>query len=743
MSWNKIDNLLKRAEAFYKKALWEELVSTAQKKTKKDEAEEWLKKYDPNFGKEEAEIVKTPEPVQVEPSTPVTDLGLYNRIISFAQTPSAEEVRNELKDIAELYKDAIDGKIKFSKVATQIGKFINNTLEAYYGDFNSEEDIEEGQEGTPEQQFKREKENIEDFMMEVYNDVNARYKHQIDIEKGLVAPTSPAPVGSYDEEEDIPQSEREGPAGYKGEFDKSEFGGKDQGKKQGASAQNARTYKDYIDSANNEIKTHLEDLKSIQDPSLRKRILEKVAVLQQLLPLLEAEKQMQEDPTIGRTAVNGRMIPNDPDKRAEFFAIKDQQNKLKQKNNYLKAQIKTFNVLKENEDLIQQLNNSRSPKERAYLTQRIELNKLIASSEKNKIQEIDARKKLIKAMLPKMPEADKRTGYVEDRPEVYLANISPADMAKYLADIDAASKNKISLSDWYKQEAAKIKTHFSYIGNRRVAPIDVEGIFTQYKQSIPSIKMGYKKKITAELRESKDTKYLPFRDAIAQALKSGNAEAVKVAEKAFQKQLNNDAEEHQVIKSFIAYSEDFMKYLNELRRLHKNELETAQGGMVLLSATNKEVLEKMLIEAKRLFALEMQRNPGRGARGTSNVAKALELIIDQLNERISAYEGARITPQELVDKFEQRVRVAPEAAPEEEEAVIEQPALKKQVIRGFNQMSLKEKMAELQKILDQENLEKNAQGQTMTDEEAYAEADRIMDAIIEQTVDEVVERKIK
>jgi len=561
MSWNKIDNLLKKVEAFYKNALWSELVSKAQHNKKDINAARWDGKSE-DANKETAaekasrlwleqeeeklrnkgkpapvDIPEAPEPVKPEAPAAI-DLGMYNKIVSFAKEPSAQGVRDELNDIAQLYKNACEGNAKFSTVSTAVGKFINKTLKAYYDEFDNEADIEEGEEGTTEQKFKRERDNVEDFMTDIYNDVSIRYKHQVNIEKGLVAPTAQAPVTvDPDEEEELKKKteleEDTDPGAPKVVFDKSDFGGGDMnpGKKQGASAQGERNYKDWIKSCEKDILKHNEDLKNVKEDKFKKILVEKINVLNQLLPFLKAEKKMLEDPSVARAVENRRTVPTDPEVRQEFDSIKENEKLLKDKNNYLKSQLKTLSVIQENEELNKKLNSSRSQKEKAYLTQQIELNNLIASPDKNKVPEIEARMALIKAMLPRAPEMDKRTGFIEDRPEVYLNNINPAMMAKYLQDIQDAASNKLSLSDWYKQEAAKLKVQKGVIEvydpitgakkrnqyNEDVRKLD--GWITQLQSKYASIRKVPKDKLIKELG-LKWTSFQPYIDAVGKAEKT-------------------------------------------------------------------------------------------------------------------------------------------------------------------------------------------------------------------------------
>ena len=621
MSWNKIDNLLKKVEAFYKNALWSELVSKAQDKkdtnnarwdgksedaSKETPAEKasrlWLEQEEEKLrNKGKPAPVDIPEaPASVKPEAPAAiDYGMYNKIVSFAKEPSAQGVRDELNDIAQLYKNACEGNAKFSTVSTAVGKFINKTLKAYYDEFDNEADIEEGEEGTTEQKFKRERDNIEDFMTDVYNDVSVRYKHQVDIEKGLVAPTVQAPVTvDPDEEEEIKKKteleESTDPGAPKVVFDKSDFGGGDMnpGKKQGASAQGERNYKDWIKSCEKDILKHNEDLKSVKDEKLKKILVEKINVLNQLLPLLKAEKVILEDPSVARAVVNRRTVPTDPDKRQEFDSIKENEKLLKDKNNYLKSQLKTLSVIQENEELNKKLNSSRSPKEKAYLTQQIELNNLIASPDKNKVPEIEARRKLIKAMLPRAPEMDKRTGVIEDRPEVYLSNINPAMMAKYLQDIQDAASNKLSLSDWYKQEAAKLKVQKGVIEvydpvtgakkrnqyNEDVRKLD--GWITQLQSKYASIRKVPKDKLIKELGQ-KWKSFQPYIDAVGDAEKTrrdwlrknpgkegvGSEEkklkfAIDIARVNLKQAIENE------MKLELSKSMSFRQYVTAVRRTH-------------------------------------------------------------------------------------------------------------------------------------------------------------------------------
>jgi len=97
MSWNKIDNLLTRIEAFYKKALWSELVIKAQHNdingaeylTPKEREKIRLQKERERMSEEAAKWIgkkDTETKVRVDTKAPAlkeVDLGIHPEIVNF------------------------------------------------------------------------------------------------------------------------------------------------------------------------------------------------------------------------------------------------------------------------------------------------------------------------------------------------------------------------------------------------------------------------------------------------------------------------------------------------------------------------------------------------------------------------------------------------------------------------------------------------------------------------------------
>lgn len=783
MPWNKIDNLLKKTEAFYKKALWEELLSDSQIKTAEtheekrirldkenaarrkalsDQAKLFLEQNEPKVKKEPREsILKlTPEeeaeqaqreqeeeaPLSGEPDE---DLGLYNDIKLLSKDVSNMVVSDELSLIAELYKNVLRNGNGFNYLKNTIER-ADNAISDEYSEYEDEEDKDEDDVRTPGQEQKRQSEAVSNLINRIYADIknraaqsgknikvrdddatieqfnnirhaiNAENEHRSKTKEGLTAAQlADLESGGLEHGDDD-----------KGTLDRGEIAGKrapEGGGTPGMGVVDMYAPKEWAKSYKGEIDRYTDQLSSATSPADKKNLADLIETLKQLHAVTVEKEAMQSDPAVAWTVKPRILSPDkktvisprtktidDPAQRAKFEDINKRQQALKQKKTAITSKLRTHKAAEENASLHTKLTTA-GPKEKLLLQQKIALNELIKSPDKRKSQELRLRKQLVNSLGGNIDPTDSMYRNMSG-PEEYLPSVPQEHINHMMAKIAEAAKFKKSMSDIHIEQAENIKKEFEYSGKVRGAPLSVEGIFIQFKQSIPSIKMGIKKKITAEFRESKNTAYLPYRDAISSALQSGNADAVKLAEKAFQKQLNDDAEQHPAIKSFITYSESFVKYLVELKALHKKESATEENGTVLLSATSPEIIQNFITEGKRLFALEMARNPGDTRRGISNVAKAIAIIIEQLEERVQGKQA-----------------------------------------EGFNQMNIKQKLAALRSHFAQEELKKMAEGDTnfyagpteeltqplpqqltnmmptqqMSKAEADAAADRIMDNIID------------
>lgn len=837
MSWNKIDNLLKKTEAFYKKALWEGFVTKAQgklvksaethdekaKRLEKEKAakrklieeqtkeflrqEKLKRKQNQDLAPESTEDL-APESVEqapisedgleqdLEEAVPESyeygeDLGMYADILDVANNTnrSMPEVADELYLLAELYKNTIKTNGGYAYMANFINNEIERALPMHYGEFQNESD-----EGiTFGQKQKKQADAIESFLNGVYADIKARatkggkdinakdsvqellsikevkQKFQEELKKQETSTEGLTPEQVEDlERGGVEEEEKADP--YQGSLDKGDLAGKraPEGEaKPGMSVWQPYEAKEWAASYKGDMERLKDQLTKLKDPFEIQNTKELIEVIGQLHQATVAKEAMQSDASVawtvnprimspdGKTVISPRTKTiDDPGQRAQWEALIEQQNKLRQRKAAISAKLRVKRTREENETLKSKIKTA-GPKEKFLLEQEMALNALVASNDRNKRRELKLRRQLVETLGGSIDPTDDMYKNRQD-PEQYLPDVSKEHIDLMMNKIAEAAALKISSYEANVEQANKIKKEFNYYGEMRGDPISVEGIFIQFTQSIPSIKMGIKKKITAEFRESKNTTYDSYRQAISTALQAGDAAAVTLAEKAFQKKLNNDAEQHPAIISFVEYSQGFTKYLEQLKILHKEESKTEENGKVLLSATSIDLVNQLYEEGKKLHALEMIRNPGFGRKGPSNAAKALEIIIKQLGERVASHKEVRVSPDaggsRIAPEAGINARIAPQDDQFEEltDDVIDQPELKQQVVKGFYQMSLKQKLAALQDLLRKEELLKFAQEndlnfyaetpeqlggelpQTqMSKADADAQADKIMDNIID------------
>lgn len=757
MAWNKIDNLLKKTEAFYKKTLWEELLSKSQRNSQQiktaetheekkrreekeaaarrkalsDQAKLFLEQHQEKKppkptsileltpeekalqkAREEEEAVEEAEPPS---GVPGEELGLYNDIKDMSKEVTNITISDELFLIAELYKQVVRSNTGFNFLDGVV-RAAFTPLSNEYDQYSEAEEIDEesGVAPTFDQIQKKHYDAVENLLDTVKADIrqranvqginvnrsdsdevrqqfktlkdavnaeiSARHKSKEGLTQGQLADLESGGVDPDDGADDP-----------KGKLDKGEIAGKkpsEDGAKAGMGVMDVYAPKEWAKSYKGEMDRYTEELSNATDPTDQKNLTELIATLKELHVTTVAKEKMQSDPTVSWTVKPRILSPDkktvlaprtktidDPAQRAQYDEILQKQQALKQKKTAITSKLRVHKANKENVNLHTKLATA-GPKEKRLLEQQIALNELVKSPDRRKTRELRLRKQLVTSLGGNIDPTDPMYKNM-DSPEEWLPNVPEEHIQSMMAKIAEASTLRVPMSVIHKEQADKIKQEFQYYGSRRGHPISVEGIFIQFNQSIPNIKHGYKKKLIAQFRSEKTTTYLPFRDAISNALQSGDAAAVERAEKAFDKQLKLDAENHPMVQSFIAYSKAFITYLEEMKALHKKELETAaEDGTVLLSTTPPEVIQKLLIEGKRLFALEMSRNPGGTTRGISNVAKAITIIIKELEDRL---QGNEVKTSE-----------------------------------GFNKMNIKQKLAALKSHFAREELKKMAEGNVDT-----------------------------
>jgi len=709
MSWNKIDNLLKGIEEFYKKALWSELVANAQhndinnakKETPEEradrETEEWLRKNDPGT-KTRVEPLKeeVQKPAPITTTKEVEDaVGLYPKITYFSKGSKNEDVAEQLNFIADLYKEVIKNKKGYSSVSNAIVKFME-TLPDYYSDYADEVDAEPGEENiSPEQELKLEGQNIETLLNEVYADIQKRFAKQRDIEKGIKEPEGVAPESEEEQEDD-----NVGPAGLGTAVDPSEIGGKrpsEDGKTSSMSVTSIRDPKDWAKSYALEKDRCLDQL---NDPAIDNRIKtginEQVQILDNLIENTSDEAAMLSDAGISwivipKTDVSPRRrVPEDPDQRSKYETIKVEQKRLRSLNNTIKTKIRNFTIAHKISKLDEQIAQTRSPKEKFLLEQQKKLNELIASKDYNKAPEIKVRRQFIKAIeggvTPKQ--------YEFGNPETYLPTLNKEMVDRFAKELQEISTNpetkKIPFAvydakrkeDWSKQR----QKLYQYHGKRRGKAFDLAGLLDQLDESLSSIKMGFKKNITAKLKEGKHTRHQVYIDAIAAAKESGDAVLEKKAIKALSVILNNEAESDSILIKITNYLKPFKDCFNKLKAVNVSEKNNSP------SLIN---ISELIIDVDNLFTLELNRS------SKSKLGESLKEIKKRLEEGVS---NIRVSPTEEPSEKVRVETVSPETGEvsyeemAEEEAMNLPPSPMRKILRGhMNKKQRKIALAKLNK----------------------------------------------
>jgi hypothetical protein len=465
MSWNKIDNLLKKIEEFNKRALWSELVIKAQhdvnhakKETPEQkadrEADEWMRKNPlGNKGK-----INAPKTITPELKKEVT--GIYPEIISFIKDVKNQSVSEQLIKIAELYKETIQNNQDPSLLYDMINNFLETTLVDNYSDYDYEDDIEPGTDAkdiTPEQAAKLEGQNIEILLREVYADIGRRdftkTKPTTSEPTTTEAPT-PEPTEEKEDDSEGGGDDYERP-GYGTGVDPKELGGKktrDDGGKPSMGAITIREPKDWAASYAAEKERSLDQLNDPSiDSTIKKGINERIQLLDKLIENTLEEAAMLKDAGISWVIIPKtdtsprRRVPEQPDQRSKYDAIKEEQKRLRTLNNIIKTKIRQHTILHSNQKIDEEISQTRSPKLKFLLEEQKKLNELITKRDYNKSPEIKARRKFIKFIEGGIPPEK-----LKYDPERTLPNLNKEMVDRFTKEIEEASKLKIPLTEYRK-----------------------------------------------------------------------------------------------------------------------------------------------------------------------------------------------------------------------------------------------------------------------------------------------------
>lgn len=260
----------------------------------------------------------------------------------------------------------------------------------------------------------------------------------------------------------------------------------------------AGLHKDWTAYYNNEREAYEADLAQEKNPDTVNVLKQLINLLHQLAPQTEAALKLSDDL---------RVAP-DPAGKARLDAMRVEMGKLKKSRTLLKNKIRSTELQKEKQKLQTELAQTTEPKAKELLRQRLALNELSLSTDKNKAKERNLRVHLIESMsggnFPSQALLDAETQKIEE-----------------------AKKLRVTLSDYLKNIAKGLK--------EKKEKGDFAGLVIRLKQHVPNIKMGDKKeflnkeadRLINQASAAEKTSFKPYIDNVAAARTSRN----KVAEK--------------------------------------------------------------------------------------------------------------------------------------------------------------------------------------------------------------------
>lgn len=95
------------------------------------------------------------------------------------------------------------------------------------------------------------------------------------------------------------------------------------------------------------------------------------------------------------------------------------------------------------------------------------------------------------------------------------------------------------------------------------------GLLIMLRQNIANVKMGIKKNITKELSNQEDTRFKIYKDKLIAAKESGNSAALEAATKELQAVLNQEANDHPLIRNYDLNARDYQNYISGLKIIDK------------------------------------------------------------------------------------------------------------------------------------------------------------------------------
>lgn len=556
---------------------------------------------------------------EVPGGAPTFDEGEYPDLVQAAQQVSDPNLSSELMLIAEMYKKAIE----IGGGYNSINRAISNVMNMYLED-----------EDDPQQAA------IEDLLNNVVRDLRMRAGGTSALNK----PDSPQVIAQLkkfkDEYNDrAVQEELDDLSQFDDKatqvFDPTGGMGREEAQKgsgRGYSVKTVKSLKDWVEHYRNEQQRYLELF--AQDTN--KNIKSKVSKILEILPELIAK-------TSQANALQQELANNpDPNKDAQLQTLLAEIKSLKEKRTQARQSIRRDMFLVENEKLANEIKSSPNERAKFLAEQKMELNKTLASQDKNKGEEIKLRTMLIKSMSG--------------------GNALGQDtLKKLLQKIQEAAALRISIEDIRKEQAKNIKEKFNisntykYEGGKEVSmrstAKDIDGLIIQFRQSIASIKMGIKKKITADLKSKEHADFEPYLkniEAAKNALKNASPEnkatadkQLKNAEAQLLEVLNDKAEKHPDIERFKEHSAGFVTFIKNLQNLlnGKSEIPVSdlviEGNNLIMKEQNRigKGKDSKLIDALKTMVMKLQSGqivPNKEASGEikMNAEKRKQVLLE-------------------------------------------------------------------------------------------------------------------
>jgi hypothetical protein len=648
------------------------------------------------------------------------DTGLYSKVMGTADDLSNEknsykyeDIANEIRLIAELYKKALQINGGFAQVQNYIKRTMAN--------IDMLIDESEGSVGDDVRDMS------DDIIEEMSSDLRRRAKaipitQQTDESKAKKE--LEAVKDRFNREE-----AREEMESQKSVYEKGKPGAETGHVIVKKTAETPQKYA-------REIARLKESFQTETDPANRQNIEALARTLIQLIEQMKTVKKLEGDVKI---------TPDDPSVVESFKQATVKLDELRRQRFVLRRNINNLLLKDDKKKMIEQQQASRNPEQRKWLQQKIELLDLRLDDKLlRKRDEIKARKALINSMgviddhgdfqSLKIPENERMA---LDR-GVMLGRDRTLSKDKYdrIQTVERAkSHGKIGdVSERTKGRAGGGRK-YERINQYDVGRATFSGLVDKLSEKINTSAHVARLNVTQEIGADKKNIHnalKPYVDALSKAIQKKNTKAKYEAIKVLKQQMTAWAARAPAIRAL----EKNVRLLPHFNKL-KGELENISGwkspeGGWQLSPDQKSYIASVMNGAERLIEMYARYYMGQGApAGASqlsisfdNTVKYLGMVLDQLANETGVTATGVIKPENV----QYRVETPSEGAPEELEEAPEE--------RAQNKMQMP--VRNLANLLDKEYLFKLAQ-EAGKEEVDAATADRLADEIFDKLFDQTLE----